>query len=200
MRFKTESCLIESCLKRDLAAWAIFTGKYSGLISASIRNRAGKYGFTLSTQDIEDLKQEILVSIWQERKLEGLKNHSSLSYWLSIISGNAAMEYLRSMKREPASKGRSIYDKIENSELHELIPSPVKNTEDIIFQKEFCERFEKAVEDLPVKDRLIIKLHLLHGKIYEDIADMLGLPRGTVSSSVKRTKDKLKEKLRDFSK
>jgi len=196
--FPDDSILIQSCISRDLTAWALFTKKYSHLINISIKNRLAKYGFGTSGHDIEDIKQDVLVSIWNERKLESLKNHSSLQYWLSIVSGNAALEHMRRLRREPASSARSIYENIGGSELHELIPSRHDNANDVLSTKEFSEKLEAEINSLPVRDRLIIKLHILHSKGYADIADMLGLPMGTISSSVKRTKDKWKEIFKDF--
>ncbi len=196
--FKDDSSIVEACIKRDLVAWSTFINKYSSLIEISIKNRLKRYGCTLPDQDVEDVRQDILASLWKERKFETIKNRHNITYWLAIVSGNMAVEYLRQkLILEPLTP-MSIFEKIGEKELSELIPSSEPKPSDDAAKNEFLEKVEAAVELLPGKERLITKLNLLYDKKYHEIADMLGIPRGTVSSYLKRAKERLKERLKDF--
>ena len=59
-------------------------------------------------------------------------------------------------------------------------------------------KIEKAIEELPAKEKLMIQLHLFHDKKYREIADMLDIPTGTVSSYIKRSKAYLKKSLKNL--
>lgn len=196
--FDNDINLVERCIKKDLGAWSAFIKKYSNLIFISIENRLKKCGLEPQYQELEDIRQNLLASIWKDRKLEDIKNRNDISYWLAIVSGNAAIEYLRNrLRREPA-KTISLFDRIGQKELSELIPAPGLVPSEELARGEISKRIEEVIGSLPTKEKLIIKLNLLHDKKYYEIAKILNLPKGTVSSYIKRAKEKLRQSLKDF--
>ncbi|MBI4974683.1 MAG: sigma-70 family RNA polymerase sigma factor [Candidatus Omnitrophica bacterium] len=190
--------LVEGCINKDLRAWATFIKKYSNLISISIENRLKKYGFSLPHQDIEDIRQNVLASIWKDSKLEGVKNRNDISYWLAIVAGNEAMMYLKIKRGQETQKKISLYDRVDEKELAEFIPSDRSSPLDELARKELSKKVKEAIESLPAKEKLIIKLNVIYDKKYNDIANILDLPKGTVSSYIKRAKERLKKVLKDF--
>lgn len=177
---KDDSALVERCIAKDASAWSELVGKHSGLIRDAIFNRARKYGVLLGRHEIEDITQDVLASIWKADKLSTIKNRDNISCWLAIVSGNAAAEYLNHKdKEEPLS-----------DEDASCVDSP--RDEEAILE------IEKAVGKLPPRESLIIQLHLFHDKKYREIADMLDIPEGTVSSYVKRAKARLKKLLKNL--
>jgi RNA polymerase sigma-70 factor (ECF subfamily) len=197
-RSTDDSGLIASCLDRDITAWAGLISKYSGLIYASIEKRLKMYGITLGPHDIEDIKQDTLIMIWEGRKLENVKNRRNISYWIAIVSGNMAIEYIRQKRAVEPSAKLSIFEKIGEREITEFLPSDSLSPSDAMIRKEISEKVFSAIEKLPAKEKLIIKLNILYDKKYHEIADMLNLPNGTVCSYVKRGKEKLKKYLKDL--
>lgn len=179
-------------------AWDGFTRKYSGLIFISIKNRLKKYGLDIPHQEIEDIRQNILASLWKDGKLDDIRNASSLPYWLSIVSGNAAVAYIRKKDRFESLKSVSLSDAECEGKLADILASdaagPYKEAE----RREISLNIEKAMDALPERERLIIKLRLIHDKKYDDIARMLNLPKSTVASLIKRAKEKLRKKLKYF--
>jgi len=178
VHYKDDSGLVERCICRDTSAWDTLLKKYSALIRNAIYNRARKYGVSLPIHDIDDIAQDVLAAIWEGNKLSTIKNRKDISCWLAIVSGNAAAEYLRSRR-----------------------PAETLNEEEAVYactppDKETLSEIEKAIEKLPPRERLIIQLNLFHDKKYREIADMLNIPEGTVSSYIKRSKDRLKNKLK----
>lgn len=190
--------LVEACIKRDLMAWNAFIKKYSRLVSVSIQNRAKKYGFNLSSQDIEDIRQNAFTSIWKDNKLAGVVNRGDVSYWLSIVSGNEAMLHLRNKETRQMQDSISLLDKINGKELSEIIPSDNIDPHDEAVKNELSGKIDEGMALLSAKEKLIIKLNLIHGKKYHEIADMLDIPKGTVSNYIKRGKEKLKEILKNM--
>lgn len=192
-----DSRLVESCLKKDITSWTCLLKKYSGLVYASIENRLKKYGFDASSQDIEDIRQNIFSDIWKNGKLSHITNRSDISYWIAVLSGNAALEHLRSKETRQLQNTVPLYRKIDEKELNEVLPSGIPGPNDELARAETEENIELAIESLPAREKLMIKLNLIHGKKYHEIADFLSVPKGTVSSCIKRAKEKLKEILKD---
>jgi RNA polymerase sigma-70 factor (ECF subfamily) len=194
---KDDPRLIEACLKKDLIAWSNLIKKYSGLVYISIENRLNKYGISASVHDIEDIRQNIFSDIWKDGKLSNITNRNDISYWIAVISGNAAVEHFRSREARERKNTIPLRHKINEEELNEIFPSGVPGPNDELTRAETEERISSAIESLPAREKIVIKLHLIHDKKYHEIAEFLSVPKGTVSSYIKRAKEKLKKALKD---
>lgn len=192
-----DSCLIEACLRGDLKAWSCLTQKYSPLIYASINNRLKKYGFTLPYQEIEDIRQNVLMIVWRDRKLDTVRNRQDISYWLAIVSGNIAVEYMRTRSARDSQRLVPLPDEPADGSADKVLHCGFDPLEKLM-GKEASKKIEKSIEILPPKERLIIELNIYHDKKYHEIAELLHMPKGTVSSYIKRAKAKLKRHLKDL--
>ncbi len=192
-----DTSLVEACISGDTAAWATLVKKYSSLISSSIANCLKRYGFNPLCEEAEDIRQNVLTLIWEGAKLEKVNNRKSIAHWLSIVSQNAAIEHMRKKLAGEKLKFVSISDMIDPESL-DLTQTSGSGTFDPSDKKELSEAIERSIGSLPSKEQLIIKLNILHGMRYREISEMLNIPKGTVSSHIKRAKEKLKWKLRDF--
>jgi len=172
--------------------------KYGSLIRTSVVRRLYKYGISLKPNDIKDICQTIFSTILEGNKLSEIRDMRCLTYWLSITSGNIAMEYVRKKRRTEKIKTISIFDKINETEVIDMLPSPGPTPTDAISARETSNFIETAIDSLPTREKLLIKLHIIHEKKYREIADMLGLPAGTVSVCIKRAKEKLRENLKNL--
>ena len=191
--------LIEACLQKNIEAWSSLVKKYSGLVNTAIENRLKKYNIPVSRHDVEDIRQNIFSDIWKNNKLESIINRDDISYWIAILSGNAAIEYFRTSSVRQAQKMISLSQKLDEIELHELLPSGASDPKDELARAEIEAKVDEAIETLPEKEKIVIKLHLIYDKKYHEIAEILGLPKGTVSSYIKRAKEKLREDLKNYS-
>lgn len=195
---ENDSHLVEACIRKDISAWSQLVKKYSRLIYISIENRLKKYNLSASRHDIEDIRQDVFADIWKNNKLESVVNRNDISYWLAILSGNAAVGHFRIASDRQARNTISLSQKLDDRELHEILPSGALSQNDELARAETQTLIDKAIRSLPKKEKLMIKLHLIHDKKYREIAGMLGLPEGTVSSYIKRAKGKLRKKLQQF--
>ena len=131
------------------------------------------------------------MALWKQALLEKVKNRRNISYWLSIVSGNIAIDHMRKKRREiPAYPTEDIAE--------ELLISDNNNPIKALSDSETARRIESTIEKLPAKEKLVIKLNFLYGKKYEEISDILKLPAGTVSSYIKRAREKLKKDINKF--
>jgi RNA polymerase sigma-70 factor (ECF subfamily) len=184
---ENDALLVEACVARDPAAWTEFVARFSGLILSSIARRLKKYGCLVPAEDMEDIRQNLLTLIWVEGKLETVKNRKSIACWLSIVSGNAAMEYLR---RKLADKNPKFVPITEVAHT-EFLQAPSEDPGN----RESLETIERAIASLPPKEGLVMRLNLLCGMEYREISEMLNMPIGTISSRIMRAKNRLRKRL-----
>ena len=118
-----------------------------------------------------------------------------------MVSGNTALDYMRWKAAKDRPGAISIYEEAGEGLVKEMIEAisyngPTPDGEAV--RKEISTAVNEAIAKLPKKERLIAKLNILHQKTHEEIAKITRFPVGTISSSIKRSKDKLKERLKKY--
>ncbi|MDD5496342.1 MAG: sigma-70 family RNA polymerase sigma factor [Candidatus Omnitrophica bacterium] len=196
--FENDNHIIEACLKKDISAWAALVKKYSSLVYISIENRLKKYNISISRQDIEDIRQNVFADIWKNNKLKDIVNREDISYWISVLSGNAAIENFRNASARISQKTVSLSSKLDGGALEGLLPSGLAGQRSDLDRAEAEEKIDRAINSLPGREKIMAKLHLIHNKKYHEIAELMGVPEGTVSSYVKRAKERLRKALKNI--
>ncbi len=197
-RFEDDSRLIRSCIEKDHAAWDFFTKKYSGLILSAIGHRLRKYGIYPGRDDLGEIRQNVLSLLWEGDKFSEIRDPSGMKYWLAVVSGNTAVEYMRKQKRANRLAPISLSEMVGDTALAEVIPSGGLTPSEELEKSDLSEKLNQAIESLPDKEKLVLKLNVLHGKKHEEIAEIIAMPQATVSSHIKRAKERLKKKLNNY--
>ena len=189
--------IIQGCINGRPDAWEKFVERFSGLVMWSVKSRLSKVGAYFSEEDLEDIHQEIFLSLYNTNKLKQLKNPSKIAAWLYIISGNIALNHIRCKKDRLMQKSVSLFEEIAAGEGSTLTIADILESKDLplaeqIDKKIKQEILEKLVESLNPKEKIIFNLHFIHENTIEEIADNLSLAQGTVASIIRRLKEKLK--------
>ena len=193
--------LITGCINKDKRSWDIFVGRYSKVVYWAIRDRLKRFGYNFEDEDINDIHQDVFITLWAGDKLAQLKERDKVAGWLAMVAGNAAIDYFRRMKRQSPPNSISIYEEIykngddETRTLEEVLPSKAPGPDREAQLSEAREVLESVIEALRPKERIAVKLDLLHGMKHSEIADTLNIPVNTVSTTIARAKKYLKEKL-----
>lgn len=198
MHIEPEDDLIEACVRRDEAAWSRFVAKYSPLIRGAAAKCLRRCAFEVPLHEVEDIHQEVLASVWKEERLSRLKDRSSVAPWLAIVTVNTAINYIKRMGLDTPAGPSSFFGRARRAEFSDTMPSPAEDSGEELLKSEFRGRLAGAVERLPHKEKLIMKLLLHHGKKYREIADMLAMPKGTVSNYVKRARERLRKDIKKY--
>ena len=140
------------------------------------------YGVLRNAADAEDVAQESLLRAY--RRFDRLRDPQSFRGWLVRIAFRIALDRARSSKRR------------EQRETLWAKPLSAPTTEDLAALSEFQAHFERALEALPEKLRLVLLLCAMEGHTLEEVASMLGIPIGTVKSRLFLARKRLAEKLR----
>jgi len=181
-----EKALIERCKRGDCAAFDLLVRQYEKRVYNFAYRLAGKQS------DAEDVAQEAFIRVFNS--IGTFRGEANFSTWLFKIVTNV---YLDERKRAKAHMTVPLDDYIELEE--DTVTRQIEDTgptPDLIAQEhERDEILQKAIQTLPEYQRVMVVLYHFHGKSYEEIAEVMNLPIGTVKSRLNRARLALKEKL-----
>ncbi len=143
----------------------------------------------------EDLSQETFVKALNA--IESYRPEYKFSSWLFKIANNAAIDHLRRRELDTLSLEGSPHavtpDAMEATALQ--IGDRAENPLDIVEAKELGGEIEHAIAQLRPEYRACILLRHVDGRAYEEIAEMLDLPLGTVKTYIHRARNELRRSL-----
>lgn len=135
-------------------------------------------GYANTSQDLEDLYQDVLINIW--RGLPAFRADSSMRTWVYRIALNTCVSTLRIRSRQPLQ-----------TSLDEVLLVPDQSNE----KKEAVKYLYECIATLGPIDKAIVMMWLDEYS-YEEIADTIGLKRNNVATRLHRAKERLKDKIR----
>jgi len=142
-------------------------------------------GVLRNAADAEDVAQEALLRAY--RKFDRLRDANRFRAWLVRITFRLALDRWRSARRREQRETAWAMPE------HRPVPP---SAEAIAVSREFQERLERALEELPDKFRMVLLLSAIQGYTLEEVSGMLGIPMGTVKSRLFFARKRLAEKLR----
>jgi RNA polymerase sigma-70 factor (ECF subfamily) len=169
-------------------AFDILVGRYKDPLTNYI------YRFLGDMKECEDLLQETFLRVYRNR--HSYRRIARFSTWLYTIAGNLARSEYRKRKRRRISSLQSVNKNDEEYEME--VPdetfSPDKDTESSI--QDFY--IQDALTKIPEEFREVVVLRDVQQLSYEEIAEITGLPMGTVKSRINRGRTKLQILLKDI--
>ena len=152
------------------------------------------YGFLGDKKRCEDLLQETFLRVHRNR--HSYQRIAKFSTWLYTIAGNLARSEYRKQKRRYMYSIQSVSRDSEEYEmpLPDETFSPDKHAESALLD----ERIQGALNILPPNFREVIILRDVQQLAYDEIAEITGLPMGTVKSRINRGRSKLKGLLKEI--
>ena len=144
----------------------------------------------ITKSENEDLEQEVYIKLWKNS--EKYKEQGALKSWVGTIAKNTSKDYLKSALFR--------YEKDSTSEEFVLtsIQDRKKSPEGNILALERRQRIIKAIDGLKPKLRETIMLCEIYGYTYEEAAQKLKCPIGTIKSRIYNAKKELADKLEDL--
>jgi RNA polymerase sigma-70 factor (ECF subfamily) len=169
--------LIQRCLAGDQAAWE----EIVRLHWRKVFNIA--YKFTGRHDLAEDLTQDVFVKIF--KSLDTFDRRANFQTWLVSVSRNLCIDHYRSVRKERETIDRDV----DPGDL-----APVSPTTSPLAALEHLDRrqlLQRAMRELAPTLREAVKMRDLQEMTYQEIADKLGLPEGTVKSRINRGRTEL---------
>jgi len=179
--------LVERAKRGDKHAFELLVVKYqrklARLLSRFIRDAA----------EVEDVTQEAFIKAY--RALPSFRGDSAFYTWLYRIGINTAKNYLVAMGRRAPTSTEFNNDDAEGFEEAERLRD-FNTPENELMSKQVARTVNQTVAQLPEELKTAITLREIEGLSYEDIANIMNCPIGTVRSRIFRAREAIAEQLR----
>jgi len=179
--------LVERAQRGDKQAFELLVIKYqrklARLLSQFIRDAA----------EVEDVVQETFIKAY--RSLSSFRGDSAFYTWLYRIGINTAKNFLVAQKRR-ASTTSNGFDTEGAENLEEGIQlRELATPESELMSKQIAQTVHQTLHELPEELRTAITLREIEGLSYEEIANVMSCPTGTVRSRIFRAREAISDKL-----
>jgi RNA polymerase sigma-70 factor (ECF subfamily) len=181
-----EKAMIERCKRGDLASFNALVRKYEKQVYNFAYRLTGNY------DDANDVAQEAFLRVYSA--IGSFRGDASFSTWLFRITTNVFLDDRKKARAHPhTSLDEHVYldESSVSRQIEDTGPTPDLVTEN----KERTEILAEAIRTLPEYQRTVITLYHAQQKSYEEIAEIMEQPIGTVKSRLNRARLALKEKL-----
>jgi len=174
--------LIQRCLNGDQLAWEQIVKTYWRKVFNVAYKFVGKH------DEAEDLTQDIFLKIF--KSLDTFDRRANFQTWLISISRNLCIDHYRSVRKERETIDRDV----DAGELAPATaePGPVAALE----QRDRVMLLKQALSTLPDTLRTAVLMRDIQELSYQEIADQLRLPEGTVKSRINRGRTELARQIR----
>ena len=178
--------LVQRAQRGDLRAFDLLVLKYQGRIAALISRYVSDAG------EVEDVTQEAFIKAY--RALGKFRGDSAFYTWLYRIAANAAKNHLVAKGRRPGADAT-----IEDAEGFDEggMLSESASPEALAMGGELAAVVESALNALPDELKAALMLREFDGLSYDDIADVLGCPVGTVRSRIFRAREAIDQRVKE---
>ncbi len=155
-------------------------------------------GMLKDPDDSKDVSQEVFIKVY--RYLDKFNFESSFYTWLYRITVNKCIDFIRKQKR----KSEVDYDDgiLREGDVagdDELLPSRLGINPDRVYgRKELRKKMLEALETLTEKHRTILILREVEGLSYEEMAEVLGVSKGTVMSRLYHARRYFQDAVKDY--
>ncbi len=183
-----ETVLIEQALQGSQKAYEILSERHRQAVYHII------YKIVRDKETAHDLVQDTFMKAFSS--LASYRSEFRFSTWLYKIAANCSIDYLRKKKINAMSLDQPLETKDGTVGIE--VPDYSYHPGYELERKEQRFSIEEAIQSLPEKYREVIIYRHKDDKSYEEIADLLDIPVGTVKARIFRARELLKKKLKEF--
>lgn len=186
----TDQVLVQRALAGEVRAFELLVIKYQRRIERLIGRMVRDVDL------IEDIAQETFIRAY--RALGQFRGDAQFYTWLYRIAVNTAKKALVDMRRDPLvmqAMSKTNEDEEETSSVETELTN-VETPETVLAAKEIAITVNQAMEALPEELRQAVVLREIEGLSYEEIAEMMNCPIGTVRSRIFRAREAISAKVR----
>ncbi len=179
--------LVVRAQRGDKQAFGLLVEKYQRKLARLLSR------FVRDPAEVEDVTQEAFIKAY--RALPKFRGDSAFYTWLYRIGINTAKNYLMAAgRRAPTSTGVDS-EEAENLEEGEQLRD-INTPESLLLSREIGDTVNNTMEALPEELRTAIQLREIEGMSYEDIAQIMNCPIGTVRSRIFRAREAIADQLK----
>jgi RNA polymerase sigma-70 factor (ECF subfamily) len=182
----SDRLLVERVQRGDKAAFDLLVRKYQHKIVKLVTR------YVHDGSEALDVSQEAFIKAY--RAIHGFRGDSAFYTWLYRIAINTAKNHLMAESRRPLDRGVDLQDPEQYDMQARLRDNDTP--ERLLLTDEIQRTVEQAIEELPEDLRTAIVLREIEGMSYEQIAEAMSCPVGTVRSRIFRAREAIDRRLR----
>jgi len=182
---RSDAALVKRVQQGDKQAFNLLVLKYQ----TKIVNLVMRY--IRDPDEANDVAQEAFLKAY--RALPRFRGDSAFYTWLYRIAVNTAKNYLVAAKRRPVEYDLDLQDP-EQYDMQARLKD-IDSPERVIMKDEVQQTIDEAIQDLPEDLRTAIILRELEGMTYEEIAETMECPVGTVRSRIFRAREAISKRI-----
>jgi RNA polymerase sigma-70 factor (ECF subfamily) len=181
----TDSDLVVRAIAGREESFAELVRRYQRPIAAYVYRMVGDYDLAL------DLTQEVFIKVYAS--LARYRSEYKFSTWIYRIAHNAAIDHLR--RYNPGRTEELEHDSEEHGRFEKPFASSAPSPEQLSEKAERRAEIEEVVRSLPSAYRELIVLRHAQDMSYDEIAEVTGLPLGTVKNRIFRARETMRAEL-----
>ena len=145
---------------------------------------------------VEDIAQETFIRAY--RALHQFRGEAQFYTWLYRIAVNTAKKALVDMKRDPTVSEAALRSSDDDDETYRPGNEPIsdESPDTILAAKEIATAVNAAMDALPTELRQAVTLREIEGLSYEEIAEVMNCPIGTVRSRIFRAREAISARVK----
>ena len=186
----SDALLVERAVAGDQRAFELLVIKYQRRVQRLIGRMVRDVDL------VEDIAQETFIKAY--RALHQFRGDAQFYTWLYRIAVNTAKKFLLDLKRDPTVTQSALQSTDDDDETfypgHESTTSETPETE--LAAKEIAQEVNAALEALPNDLKQALTLREMDGMSYEDIAEIMNCPMGTVRSRIFRAREAVSARIK----
>ncbi len=190
--------LLRRCAAGEDKAWEEFLSRYGPFLDFIVRKSwtATRRGVPPTQSKVEEIRDELITWFLENdgRVLKTYRGEAKLTSWLGVVAGRRA--------RRLARKGLGLSSKMvsldaltEDAATHLSVTEAAAADEDEAIRAQALARVASALEELPERDRSLLRGAFFEERSYEQLAQEVGVKPDSIGQLLYRAKDKLKKKL-----
>lgn len=179
--------LVERAQLGEKRAFELLVIKYQRKVERLLSRMVRDHG------EVEDITQEAFIKAY--RALANFRGDSAFYTWLYRIAVNTAKNYLVTQGRRAPTSTEFDADEAENFEEADGLRD-LNTPESLLMSKQIALTVNTAIDGLPEELRTAITLREIDGLSYEEIAEIMDCPIGTVRSRIFRAREAVATQLR----
>ncbi|HSI73133.1 MAG TPA: sigma-70 family RNA polymerase sigma factor [Fimbriimonas sp.] len=181
-----EAALIEKCRRQDFEAFGKLVDAYQNRVFGFVKRMVP------NAEEAADITQEVFIRAFQNfTRFDG---RSSVRTWLFRIAYHLCVDRARKVDRTPIHVGMTDSDEGEEIDVSDTRWQP----DQLLIDSELMEIVEQGILTMSEKLRSVLLLHDKEDMQYDEIADMLGVPIGTVKSRLFLARAHLQNAVRQY--
>jgi RNA polymerase sigma factor (sigma-70 family) len=178
--------IVDRCIRGESRSWDILVDRYGPTVYEAARFTLRRVLGAVQDDDVENVAQAVLLGLCDKgfHRLKLFQARSSFRTWVTSVTCRFALNYVRTEKRKGSLKHGPLDPSVAELPDGEagLLPGAEER-----------EKLHGALEKLPPRERLLLKLFYFDGLSYKAIADVMKIPVNSISPFMMRAKESLRK-------